>query len=196
MTPRIGASWADRSTALAPGLDRPGVNPVPRTGASQATGPPGLEHPGGSGKQTSAWNPDWNVRGSNAPGLKHPGGGSPGPERPETKQPWIGTSRATEGGGNRGGEKRRGEHEQEQGTAEGGAEEQEWGRVRGRRRRRSRQTHLTPIGTSGEAMHPDWNIRLVEALDWKARGVSNPGMEQQGSIRRRKRRRQQTARRT
>ena len=28
---------AERSTALAPGLDRPGVNPVPRTGASEAT---------------------------------------------------------------------------------------------------------------------------------------------------------------
>ena len=86
MTPRIGASRADRSTALAPGLDRPGVNPVPRTGASEATGPPGLEHPGGSGKLISAWNRDWNVRGSNAPGLEHLGGGSPGPERPGTKR--------------------------------------------------------------------------------------------------------------
>ena len=68
--------------ALAPGLDLPGVNPVPRTGASEATGPPGMEHPGGSGKRTSTWNPDWNIRGSNAPGLEHPGGGSPGLERP------------------------------------------------------------------------------------------------------------------
>ena len=34
--PRIGASGAERSKALAPGLDRPGVNPVPRTGASEA----------------------------------------------------------------------------------------------------------------------------------------------------------------
>ena len=101
MTPQIGASGADRSKAPAPGLDRPRVNPVPRTGASEATGPPGLEHPGGSGKLTSAWNPDWKVRGSNAPGLEHPGGESPGPERPGTKQPWIGTSGATEGGGNR-----------------------------------------------------------------------------------------------
>ena len=82
MTPRIGASGADRSTALAPGLDRPGVNPVPRTGAFEATGPQGLERPGGSGKLTSAWNPDWNVRGSNAAGLEHRGGGSPGPECP------------------------------------------------------------------------------------------------------------------
>ena len=36
MMPRIGASGADWSTALAPGLDRPGVHPVPRTGASEA----------------------------------------------------------------------------------------------------------------------------------------------------------------
>ena len=34
--PRIGASGAERSTALAPGRARPGVNPVPRTGASEA----------------------------------------------------------------------------------------------------------------------------------------------------------------
>ena len=33
-TPRIGASGADKSKAQAPGLDRPGVNPVPWTGAS------------------------------------------------------------------------------------------------------------------------------------------------------------------
>ena len=51
MTPRIGASGASGSTARAPGLDRPGMNPVPRTGASEATGKlakrrPGLELPG------------------------------------------------------------------------------------------------------------------------------------------------------
>ena len=105
MTPRIGALGADRNTALARGLDLPGLNPVPHTGASEATVPPGQEHPGGSGKQTSAWNPDWNVRGSNAPEMEHPGGGGPGPERPRMKQPWNGTSGATEGGGNGGSEK-------------------------------------------------------------------------------------------
>ena len=36
-TARYGASGAEGSTALAPGLDRPGVNPVPRNGASEAT---------------------------------------------------------------------------------------------------------------------------------------------------------------
>ena len=36
--PRFGASGAERSTALASGLDRPGVNPLPRTGASGGTG--------------------------------------------------------------------------------------------------------------------------------------------------------------
>ena len=59
--------------ALAPGLDCPGANPVPRTGASEATGPPGLEHPGGSGKLTTTGNPDSNIRGSKAAGLEHPG---------------------------------------------------------------------------------------------------------------------------
>ena len=58
MTSQIEASGADRSMAQAPGLDRQGLNAVPRTGASEATGCPGLEHPGGNGKQTSAWNPD------------------------------------------------------------------------------------------------------------------------------------------
>ena len=72
MTPRLGASGADWSTALAPGLDGPGVNPVPRTGASKAMGPPGLEHPGSSGKRTNAWNPDPNIRRGNATGLEHP----------------------------------------------------------------------------------------------------------------------------
>ena len=38
MTPRIGASGASGSTTRAPGQDRPGVNPVQRTGASEATG--------------------------------------------------------------------------------------------------------------------------------------------------------------
>ena len=56
MTPRIGASGASGSTARAPGLDRPGVNPVPRTGASGATG---------RIRQKDA--PDWSYRG----GMKH-----------------------------------------------------------------------------------------------------------------------------
>ena len=34
--PRIGAPGAERGKALASGLDRPGVNPVPRTGVSEA----------------------------------------------------------------------------------------------------------------------------------------------------------------
>ena len=87
MTPRIGASGADWSTGQAPGLDRPGMNPVPRTGASEATEPPGLEHPGRSGKRTKAYgtrtgtsgdaaHPDWNIRGAEAldwNGLERPG---------------------------------------------------------------------------------------------------------------------------
>ena len=56
MTPRIGASGARGSKARAPGLDRPGVNPVPRTGAFEATGRIG---------QKDA--PEWSCRG----GRKH-----------------------------------------------------------------------------------------------------------------------------
>ena len=80
--------------ALAPGLDRLGVNPVPRTGASEATerirkndAPDwsirgGMKHgtsprTGSSGGEPGAT--DWSVRGNgeNAikrrPGLEHPG---------------------------------------------------------------------------------------------------------------------------
>ena len=70
MTPRIGASGAAWSSARAPGLDRPGVNPVPPTGASEATE---------RIRQNDA--PDWSIRG----GMKHgtsprtgPSGGEPG----------------------------------------------------------------------------------------------------------------------
>ena len=73
MTPRIGASGADLSAA-SDWIVR-GVSSVPRTGASEATGPPAIEQPGGrNGKRTTARNPDWNIRGRNAPGLEHPGG--------------------------------------------------------------------------------------------------------------------------
>ena len=56
MTPRIEASGACWSLAEAPGLDRPGVNPVPRTGASEAAE---------RIRQKDA--PDWSFRG----GMKH-----------------------------------------------------------------------------------------------------------------------------
>ena len=56
MTPRIGASGARGSTARAPRLDRPGVNPVPQTGASEATG---------RIRQKDA--PEWSCRG----GMQH-----------------------------------------------------------------------------------------------------------------------------
>ena len=29
-------------------------------------------------------------------------------------------------------------------------------------------------------MHSDWNIRVVEALDWNVRGRSGPGLERPG----------------
>ena len=95
MTPRIGASGARGSTARAPGLDRPGVNPVPRTRASEATGRirqkdapewscrGGMKHSinprtGSSGGEPGAT--DWSVRGGGEsttkrpPGLEQPGG--------------------------------------------------------------------------------------------------------------------------
>ena len=94
MTPRIGASGASGSTARAPGLDRPGVNPVPQTRASKATGRirqkdapdgsirGGMKHSisprtGSSGREPGAT--DCSVRGSGEsttkrpPGLEHPG---------------------------------------------------------------------------------------------------------------------------
>ena len=82
ITPWIGASRADWSTALALGLDRRGMNPVSRNGASDATGPPGLEHRGGSGKRTNTWNPDWNIRGAEALDRNVRGRSGPGLERP------------------------------------------------------------------------------------------------------------------
>ena len=89
MTPRIEASGASRSTARAPGLDRPGVNPVPRTGASEATGRirqrdaldwsyrGGLKHntsprTGSSGGEPGAT--DWSVRGGRESTTKRPPG--------------------------------------------------------------------------------------------------------------------------
>ena len=66
-TPRNGASEAERSTALAPGLDRPGVNPAPRTGASEAT--ERIRQKDASdwsiqgGNEARPDSPDWIVRG-------------------------------------------------------------------------------------------------------------------------------------
>ena len=135
--PRIGASETERSTALAPGLDRPGVNPVPRDGACEAT-----EREGQIGA------PDWSIRG----GMKH------GPS-PRT--------------GSSGGEP--------------GA--MDWS-VRGNRENTTKSPGVHPVprtGTSGAAMHPDWNVR----------GRSGPGMEGPGQqTRRRRRRRSDTERRT
>ena len=55
-TARIGASGADKSKAQTPGLDRPGLHPVPRTGTSG-----------------DATHRDWNVRGQSGPGIECPG---------------------------------------------------------------------------------------------------------------------------
>ena len=160
----MGASGADWSTAQAPGLDRPGENPVPRTGASEATerirqkdAPDwsirgGVEQgtsprTGSSGGETGAT--DWNIRGNGEntakrrPRLEHPGrtGARPKPpdwivrgcpwcrglEHPGKQRTRTGTSGDEaarewkvrgnkQGEGDGGGETRRGEQEQEQGT--------------------------------------------------------------------------------
>ena len=47
----------------------------------------------------------------------------------------------------------------------------------GKREEKEKQAHGTRTGTSGEAKHPDWNIRGAEALDWNVRGSSGPGLE-------------------
>ena len=113
---------------------------------------------GGEG-EASTWNRDWNIRGSKAPGLEHPGGGGPGLERPGRQRPGIGTSGATKGGGYGSGEQRQGAHEQEQGPDEEGHDKRESGSRRRRSRGKSGQTRGTRTKTTGEAAHPDWNIR-------------------------------------
>ena len=95
MTPRIGASGARGSTARAPGLDFSGVNPEPRTGASEATGrirqkdapelscQGGMKHnnnPGTGSSRGETGATDWGVQGGGEsttkrpPGLEQPGG--------------------------------------------------------------------------------------------------------------------------
>ena len=134
MTPRIGASGADRGTALAPGLDRPLVNPVPRTGASEATGPQGLEHPGGSGKLRSAANPDCNVPGSTAPGWNIRGAEAldrnvRGRDRPGLECPVLqkeeGTAAARSGGENMNKSKELGREDTKNKSGEEGGEGEE-----------------------------------------------------------------------
>ena len=80
MTPRIGASGAEWSSARAPGLDRPGVNPVPRTGASEATERIRLKD-----ARIGASGAEWST--AQAPGLDRPG---------ENPVPRTGASEATE----------------------------------------------------------------------------------------------------
>ena len=176
MKPGIGASRVDWSTALAPRLDRPGVNPVPRTGASEAMGPPGLEHPGGSGKQTNAWNPDWNIRRSNAPGLEHPGGGGPGLERPGLqKGEDMATERSGEESMNKSKEQMRKDAKNKSHERGGEGEEGEAAEhMEPEKEQPGKQR--TRTGTSGGEAAVDWTIG--------------------GSMRIRKRRRQETARRT
>ena len=50
----------------------------------------------------------------------------------------------------------------------------------GKREEKKKQTPGTRTGTSGEAKHPDWNIRGAEARDWSVRGSSGLGLEPPG----------------
>ena len=258
-TPRIGASGADWSTAQTPGLDRPGVHPVPWTGTSEATGRTPRTGTSGGKRQADKgkWNPDWNIRGRNTPGLEHPGGaealdwrlrgrGGPGLERPgPQKEKQTATERKGEENKNKskeqmgkdkkerrreaGGETEEGEagkhmepgceqpgkQRTRTGSSGSGAAQELINRERprlredeaavaarsdkecmnksqerwrertrksrdGKREKKERQAHGTRTGTSGEAMHPDWNIRRAEALDWNVRGSNGPGLERPG----------------
>ena len=50
----------------------------------------------------------------------------------------------------------------------------------GKREEKEKQTRGTRTGTSGEAKHPDRNIRGAEARDWSVRGSSGLGLERPG----------------
>ena len=50
----------------------------------------------------------------------------------------------------------------------------------GKREEKEKQTRGGRTGTSGEAKHPDWNIRGAEARDWSVRGRSSLGLERPG----------------
>ena len=50
----------------------------------------------------------------------------------------------------------------------------------GKRGEKEKQTRGTRTGTSGEAKHPDWNIRGAEARDWSVPGSSGLGLERPG----------------
>ena len=45
---------------------------------------------------------------------------------------------------------------------------------------KEKQTRGTRTGTSGEAKHPNWNIRGAEARDWSVQGSSGLGLERPG----------------
>ena len=65
-------------------------------------------------------------------------------------------------------------------------ESQGWRRERprrareGKREEKEKQTRGTRTGTSGEAKHPDWNIRGAEARDSSIWGSSSLGLERPG----------------
>ena len=50
----------------------------------------------------------------------------------------------------------------------------------GKREEKEKQKRGTRTETSGEAKHPDWNIRGAEARDWNVRGSSGLGLESPG----------------
>ena len=147
--------------AQAPGLDRPGVNAGPRTGASEATERIRQKNaPDWSirGRQAHGPNPppDWIVRGrTRCRGLEHPGTQRTrtGASGDKAAREWnVRGNKQGEGDG--GGEKRRREQEQEQGTDGGGQEGEKTRSGRRKRRRRSSQTHGARMGTTGEAAQP------------------------------------------
>ena len=128
-TPRNGASEAERSTALAPGLDRPGLNLVPRDGASEAAerirhkDAPDWSIRGGMkhGPRGAPGAADWNIRGRNAPGLELPGTKRPGNGRSRTANKEKETAAERQGEENKNKSKeRKGEDKRERRREAGG----------------------------------------------------------------------------
>ena len=139
-------------------------------------GPPGLEHPGASGKRTNAWNPDWNIRRSNAPRLEHQGGGGRGLERPGLqKGEEMATERSGEENMNKSKEQMRKDAKNKSREAGGEGEE----------------------GEAAEHMQPKQE-QPGKQRTWTGTSRGDAGLERSvwGSMRMRKQRRQKTARRT
>ena len=168
-SPRTGSSGAE-----------PGATDwsVRGSGENKTKRRSGLEHPGRSGARPKP--PDWIVQG----GTRHPGLGHPGRNGVRHKPPdWV-VRGGTRGHGLEHPRQRR---EYSKKTPRIGASRADRSKAQALRLDRPGVHPVPRTGTSGDATHPDWNVR----------GRSGPGMEFPGQqTRRRRRRRRDTERRT